>query len=221
MRIHTSTLLAFLTLATLALSAPLRAASDRADVEIYSDHNQYLLGDARKIEVNLSFGEVQVEGTEGSEIGIEFRLTCSRRDLDKCKQHGQRVRVVPRIKKNKFVVRLEHTPRGKIQGLRGHVKLLLPEDVPLDVDMVGGDVFVRRMLSDVVIAGAGGDVDVVARHEATGKVNVKVVAGKAELWLGDGHMKGAGFPRSIRWQGPGSSRIDIDLGTGDARVRLE
>ena len=192
-----------------------------AGVEIYSDENHYLVGDARKIEVNLGFGEIQIEGTDSSQIGIEFRLTCSREDLDKCRRRGERIRLVPRMRKGKFVIGLRHTPQGKVQGLKAHVKLAVPRDVPLDVDMVGGDVFVTRMRSDVNIAGGGGDVDVVAAHDGTGNVNVKVVAGKAELWMGEGHMRGAGFPRSIRWRGPGRSRIKIDLGTGDARVRLE
>lgn len=219
---HPAPLIAFSLAAAFVVALPCRAASGgKAQVEIFSSENRYFLEEARRIDVNLSFGEVRVEGADGSDVGVELSLTCTRQDLDKCRRRGERIRVVPRIRKGKFVVRLKHTPRGVIQGLRAHVKLTVPHDVPLDVDMVGGDVFVTRIDADVAIAGAGGDVDVVARHETTGNVNVKVVAGKAELWMGDGHMKGAGFPRSIRWQGPGSSRINIDLGTGDARVRLE
>lgn len=207
--------------ALFALASPLGAATSKTEVEIFSSENRYFLEGARRIDVNLGFGEVRVEGGEGSHVGVDFRLTCTRQDLEKCGRRAERIRVVPRIRKGKFVVRLKHTPRGVIQGLRAHVTLTVPRGVPLDVDMVGGDVFVTKIDADVVIAGAGGDVDVVARHETIGNVNVKVVAGKAELWMGDGHMKGAGFPRSIRWRGPGASRIDIDLGTGDARVRLE
>lgn len=217
---HPAPLLA-VSIAALVLAVPGRTAAAKAEVEIHSSENRYFLEGAQRLDVNLGFGEVRVEGTEGSHVGVELRLTCTRQDLDKCRRRGERIRVVPRIKKGKFVVRLKHTPRGVIQGLRAHVKLTVPRHVPIDVDMVGGDVFVTRVDADVVIAGAGGDVDVVARHDTTGNVNVKVVAGKAELWMGDGHMKGAGFPRSIRWRGPGASRIDIDLGTGDARVRLE
>lgn len=211
-----TSLLVFLVLGTAALAAP-----GYADVEVHSDAQTYLVGTASRVAVNLSFGEVQIEGTEGSEVRIELRLTCSRRDLDKCRRRAERIRVVPRIKKDKFVVRLTHTPRGKLQGLKAHVKLSLPSHLKLDVDMVNGDVFVTRMLADVEIDGVGGDVDVVALHALTGNVSVQVGAGKAELWMGDGHMKGSGFPRSIRWRGPGAWRIDIDLGAGEARVRLE
>ncbi|HEX9732971.1 MAG TPA: hypothetical protein VGG06_13415 [Thermoanaerobaculia bacterium] len=203
------------------LAAVLAAAPARADVEIHADQQRYVVEDARKIKVDLSFGHLQVEGTDARDVEVEFRLTCSRQDLEKCRRRGERIRVVPRVKGENFVVRLEHTPRGRIQGIRAELKLKVPKDLPLDVDMAGGDVFVTRMLSDVVIAGGAGSIDVIARHERVGAVNVKVVAGKAELWMGDGHMKGGGFPRSIRWQGPGASRIEIDWGTGDARIRLE
>lgn len=210
-----------LTLPTLLVAALLAAAPVRADVEIHSDHQRYVVEAAQKIKVDLSFGRLQVEGTDARDVEVDFRLTCTRQDLDKCRRRGERIRVVPRVKGANFVIYLEHTPRGRIQGIKAELTLKIPKGLPLDVDMGGGDVFVTRMLSDVVIAGGGGTIDVIARHERVGDVNVKVVAGKAELWMGDGYMKGGGFPRSIRWQGPGRSRIDIDWGTGDARIRLE
>lgn len=222
MRFHSSsTLLSFASIALIFLAGLTVASSARAQVEIYSDQQHYLLGEASRVAVNLSFGEVQVEGNDGSQIVVELKLTCSRADLDKCRRRGEKIRVIPRIKKGKFVIALKHTPRGRIQGLKAQVKVSLPNNVPLSVDMVGGDVFVARMLSDVSVDGGGADVDIVAQHDQIGDVKVKVMAGKAELWMGDGHMKGSGIPRSIRWRGPGASKIDIDLGTGDARVRLE
>lgn len=199
----------------------LAAAPARAEVEIYADQQRYVVGDARKVKVDVSFGRVQVEGTDAGDVEVDFRLTCSRQDLEKCRRRSERIRVVPRVKGDSFVVYLEHTPRGRTQGIRAELKLKVPKNLPLDVDMGSGDIFVTRMLSDVVIAGGGGTIDVIASHERVGKVNVKVVAGKAELWMGDGYMKGGGFPRSIRWRGPGASRIVVDWGTGDARIRLE
>lgn len=199
----------------------LLAVPSRADVDVYSNEMSYLPGQAHRVNVNLGFGELQVEGIDESKITVEIRVTCSRQDFEKCKRRGERIRLVPRIKNGKFLIGLKHTPQGKVQGLNAYVKLHVPKGLPLDVDMVGGDVFVSEMLADVAVAGGGGDVDVVARHDLTGNVNMKVVAGHAELWMGDGHMKGGGFPRAIRWRGPGASRIDIQLGTGDARVRLE
>lgn len=205
-------------LAVLFAAVALPAA---AEVEIHSQQQRYVVGGAHKIKVDLSFGRLRVEGTNAADVEADFRLTCSRQDLDKCRRRGERIRLRPRVKDGNFVIRLEHTPRGRIQGIRAELTLRVPQQLPLDVDMGGGDVFVTRMLSDVVIAGGAGDIDVIARHAQVGTVNVKVVAGKAELWMGDGHLKGAGFPRSIRWHGPGQSRIDVDWGTGDARIRLE
>ena len=207
---------------TFLLFLALGAGAALAQVEVYSDRQTYVLGDASKVKMDFTFGDVQVEGVDGNEVEIDYRLTCSRQDLEKCRRRGERIRVVPRMKKGRFVVDLKHTPRGKIQGLKAKITLRVPRQMPVDVDVVGGGgIFVTRMLSDVVIAGTHGDVDVIARHERTGKVNVSVVAGKAELWLGDGHMRGKGVFRSLKWRGPGESRINIDLGTGDARVRLE
>jgi len=209
------------TLPTLLVTVLVAAAPAWAEVEIYAEQQRYVVGDARKVKVDVSFGRVQVEGTDAGDVEVDFRLTCSRQDLEKCRRRGERIRVVPRIKGESFVVYLEHTPRGRIQGIRAELRLKVPKNLPLDVDMGGGDIFVTRMLSDVVLAGGGGTIDVIAQRERVGNVNVKVVAGKVELWLSDGLMKGGGFPRSIRWQGPGAARIDVDWGTGDTRIRLE
>lgn len=191
------------------------------EVEIKSFKQSYLLGEARLVNVDMSFGEIRVEGYDGSEVEVEFRLTCKREDLEKCRRRAERLRLVPRVKSEKLVVRLRKTPRGRIQGIRALLLLRVPRNVPIDVDLRSGQVFVNGMRSNIEIDVAFGDADLVARHGDVGDVDVDVVAGKAELWLGDGHLKGSGWPRSIKWRGPGESRINVDVGTGKARVRLE
>ncbi len=213
MRKHIPVLLILLTCLTVTAAA--------AEVEIKTFQQRYVLGTADLVNVDMSFGEIRVEGYDGSEVEVEFRLTCKREDLEKCRRRAERLRLVPRVKGRKLVVRLEKTPRGKIQGIRALLVLRVPSDVALDVDLRSGEVFVESMRSDVEIDVAFGDADLVAKHDGVGDVDVDVVAGKAELWLGDGHLKGSGWPRSIKWRGPGESRINVDVGTGKARVRLE
>lgn len=199
----------------------LAAAAAAAEVEIKAFQQSYLLGTARLVNVDMSFGEIRVEGYDGSEVAVEFRLSCKREDLDKCRRRAERLRLVPRMKGKKLVVRLKKTPRGRIQGIRALLLLRVPKDVPLDVDLRSGQVFVNGMRSDIEIDVAFGDADLVAKHALVSDVDVDVVAGKAELWLGDGHLKGSGWPRSIKWRGPGESRINVNLGTGKARIRLD
>lgn len=199
----------------------LGAAASAAEVEIKTFQQPYLLGEAHLVNVDMSFGEIRVEGSDGSEVEVEFRLFCKREDLEKCRRRAERLRLVPRVKGQKLVVRLRKTPRGKIQGIRALLLLRVPRNVPIDVDLRSGQVFVNGMRSDVEIDVAFGDADLVAKHGLVGDVDVDVVAGRAELWLGDGHLKGSGWPRSIKWRGPGESRINVDVGTGKARVRLE
>ncbi len=202
------------------LAFPLTAQSS-GGVEVRHEAQRYLLGNATRIDVNLPFGDLRVEGYEGDEVEIEFGVTCRRQNVDKCRRPAERIRVVPRIHGDRFVIGLRNTPRGRIEGVAATMSLRLPRHVALDVDLTSGDVFVTRMDSDVSVAGSIGDVDVVARQGQAGTVNVSVVAGQAELWLDDGHLLGSGFPRAIRWRGSGSATIRVKLGTGDARVRLE
>lgn len=210
--------LAFLGIAILCLPALLAADNG---VEIYSVDESYLPGAAQRIKIDMAFGDIRIEGHKGSDIEVSFRLTCRRSDLEKCRERARRIRLQPRVKGDRFVVRLQNTPRARIQGIRASMHLKVPRDTPLNVVVRSGDVFVSEVRSSVEIDVLNGHADVVAKRKQTGEVDVDVVAGKAELWLGDGHLKGAGWPRSIRWNGPGQSRLNVDVATGNARIRLE
>ena len=197
------------------------AAPALAQVEIQSFEQSYVVGDATRLKVDVAFGELTVTGTDGNEVEVEFQLECSRQDLDKCRRRAEKIRVVPRIKGSTFRVHLDHTPRGRIQGIKATMTLRVPRRLALVVNFQGGDVFIDGMGSDIEADGTAGNIDVVAPRDTAGRVTVSVAVGKAELWLGDGHIKGTGFPRRIDWQGSGASRLLLDVETGDVRVRLE
>ena len=63
---------------------------------------------------------------------------------------------------------------------------------------------------------------VLVSRDRTNEVKILVGFGQADLWLGDGRIKGTGWPKAINWKGSGDARIDIDVvGSGDVSVRLE
>ena len=102
------------------------------------------------------------------------------------------------------------------------MSLRIPRHVRLEVDVRGsGDIFVTGMRSDMNIDGGKGDVDVIATRDLLATVKASVAIGKAELWLGDSSIQGTGFPKSLKWSGAGDAELDVDLGTGEVRIRLE
>ncbi|MCP4659089.1 MAG: hypothetical protein GY856_27080 [bacterium] len=199
------------------------AAPDPAtgQVEVRTIHQRFLLGDAAKIDVDLSLGDLTIEAADGDSVEVDLRFECVREDLERCRQRAEKIRLVPRVRGRVFHVRLAKTPKGRAQGIKAAMSLRIPPRVELEVDIRGGDVFVTGMRSDLEIDGLVGNVDVIAGRDRTASVKVDVGAGKAELWLGDGRIEGTGFPRSLTWKGSGTSKIEVDLGSGNVRVRLE
>ena len=148
-------------------------------------------------------------------------IECRREDLEKCRRRAERIRLRPRTKKSTLVVKLKNTPRGRVQGLKARIRLKVPRDLALDVNVRGGGVWVGGMESHVEIDSLAGDVALTHRQELVESLKVDVGAGDADLWLADSRVKGHGFPRTLRWYGSGPARINVDVGTGDVAVRLE
>lgn len=190
-------------------------------VEVRTIQQRFLLGDAAKVDVDLSLGDLTIEAAGGDRVEVDLRFECVREDLERCRQRAEAIRLVPRVRGRIFHLRLAKTPKGRVQGIKAEMRLRIPSRVGLEVDIRGGDVFVTGMRSDLEIDGVVGNVDIIAGRDRTGSVKVDVGAGTAELWLGDGRIEGTGFPRSLTWKGSGTSKIEVDLGTGNVRVRLE
>ena len=182
----------------------------------------FFAGNARSVEVDLTIGSLSIEGTDGRDAEVHLILTCDRADAELCERRANRIRLVPRLSGDHLSFRLKNTPRGLAGGIGAEMRLKIPRRLALEVDIAGGDVFITGMRHHIEVDSAGGDIDIGGVPQSgLQSVKVDVGIGKADLWLRDGHIKGSGFPRSITWRGSGSARIELDLGAGNANVRLE
>jgi hypothetical protein len=77
------------------------------------------------------------------------------------------------------------------------------------------------MLNSVEADSGGGDITITQSRTSVGPLHIDVGAGKAELWVSGGRIEGSGLLRSINWTGPGRATIEVDIGAGDAVVRLD
>ncbi len=198
------------------------AASLEAQVEVRTLKQNLVLDNATQVHVDLSFGDVTVEGIAGGTAEVELVLECSRTDMDACKKRADRVQLAPRTRHGDLQIRLKRTPRARLRGIKARLKVRMPHDVPLEVDVGGGSIYLTGLRSHINVNSGGGDVDVLGVRERTSLVNVDVGFGKADLWLGDGRVQGTGWPRSIDWRGSGKAEINVDVvGQGDVSIRLE
>lgn len=178
------------------------AAGDEAQ-EVRRLEQTFFPGDATAVHLGLAFGDVSVSATDGRDVEVELSLRCTRSDLDKCRRDAERLRLVARSGGGTLDVRVGHTPRARLGGVRAAYRVRVPRQLAVEVDV--------RV----------GDVEVTYPRQAVGAVHVDVGVGHATLWVADGKVEGSGVLRSINWQGPGATRLDVSTGTGDAVIHLE
>jgi hypothetical protein len=205
-----------------ALLALTLAPSAAAQVEVLKIEKTLYPGDATRLHADLTFGGLAIEGTDGRDVEVEVLVECTREDVEKCRAHAHEVLLRPRVKKDKLVVKLKYTPRTSVKGLKVTMRLRVPRNLVLDVNVRSGGVRVAGMTSNVEIDTVSGDVDLTYPYDRAGSVNVDLGFGHAELFLPDGgRVEGSGFPKRIDWKGSGPAFLEIDVGTGDATIHLQ
>lgn len=213
--------LAIASLALLAAMAPVAAPLAAQDVEIARTLKSWHLGDARVLTVDLTLGDLTVEGSDRHDVEAELVLRCDRVDLERCRERAQRIYLAPRIRGERFDVLLKRTPRGRAHGITATLVLRVPRNLPVEIDLRGGDVLVTGHAASLEVDAAAGDVALRYPQRLVGSVKAAVGVGNVDLWVADAHMQGSGFPRSLHWNGTGTIDLEVDLGTGDVTVTLE
>ncbi|MEE8526456.1 MAG: hypothetical protein V3T72_21175 [Thermoanaerobaculia bacterium] len=204
-----------------ALLTLLVAAPAVAEVEVRKIEKTLHPGTATRLHVDVTFGGLAIEGTDGRDVEVEVSVGCTREDIEKCRARAHQILLRPRVKKDKLVVKLKYTPRGRARGLKATMRLKVPRNLVLDVNVRSGGVRVEGMTSHVEIDTVAGDVELKYPFQRAGRVNVDIGFGRADLFLPEGQVKGSGFPKRIDWSGSGPAVIEVDIGTGDAAIHLE
>lgn len=205
-----------------ALFALMLTTAAAAQVEVLKTEKTLYPGTATTLHADLTFGAVAIEGTDGRDVEVELVVECTREDIEKCRSHAHEILLRPRVKKDKLVVKLKYTPRTRVRGLKATLRLKVPRNLVLDVNVRSGGVRVEGMTSNVEIDTVSGDVELIYPYERAGSVNVDIGFGRADLILPDGgHVEGSGFPKRIDWKGSGPAFLEVDIGTGNATIHLQ
>ncbi len=193
-----------------------------ADKETRRIHQAYFAGNVDKVEISVTLAALSVEGVEdGRQAEVEVLLRCARQDDEKCLRRANRIALAPRIRGSKLALRLKGTPRGQAGGIEAEMRVKLPSHVALEIDVAGGEMSVKGMRHHVEIDSGGGNIDYFGEQDAIGSFKVDVGFGKGTLWLREGSIEASGWPRSITWKGTGESKVEIDLGGGEIKARLD
>jgi len=114
-------------------------------------------------------------------------------------------------------------PKFGNHGLEPTLLIEVPKTVALDLEMGVGDCHVEGLVRDIRVELGVGDVTLGLLERDVRSVRLTVGIGDAALHHGGSAQVVSGFlGRKVRWdEGPGSSRVSVELGIGDIDVRLE
>ena len=186
----------------------------KADDEVTRRHT-FDLQNVEEVEFSNSVGSIEIIPVEGTEMRITLDIESKERGFFR-----RRVDVDD--------MDLEIRERGDTLFLvfdEEHVNAQWLVEMPAvnrtSVEMGVGELRLEIGTTELDVQLGVGDVNITAPENAVGRINLDVGVGDAEVRGGEIIRKESAFiSRSIRAQGKGSNDMDVNLGVGDIRVRL-
>ncbi|MDY7096177.1 MAG: DUF4097 family beta strand repeat-containing protein [Acidobacteriota bacterium] len=175
------------------------------------------------LHVILRIGDLTVRGTEGTDAEAQVKIHCVSNEKDKCRDAAAKIGLA--WVRDDQVLRLRITGTSRLSSRHIHIesRLEAPASLPLEIDVGAGDVHLAQTTSDVEIDIGAGDATAQLSKSAMRVVRLDVNAGDAQLTADGATVEGSGLVhKALNWtQGEGKAILEIDIGSGDARVRLD
>lgn len=214
---------ALLLLAGTTTAAP--AFADR-EVVVNEETKSFALEDARTLRLDVSVGELHVEVGEGNQIEAHLKLRCER-DQRRCRDRASRITLVPTRGGDDLRLKVAGYDREERRGIHRpevDLRIVMPAALSLQVDMGVGELEIDGIEGDVTVDLGVGEAEIVMPEDAVRSVAIDVGVGEAEMRPRREQVHHSGFlflGNEIDWRdGTGRSRVVLDVGVGEATVRL-
>ena len=178
---------------------------------------------SQTVRLDLSYGEIHVEPGAGDRVELELRVRCHS-GRGHCTERLERLELATETHRNTLEVRLEGLRHFSTHGLDVELWVSVPPDRPLDIDLGAGEVRVDGMEHDLRVHLGAGSIQVRMPEAAVRSVDARAGVGEASLRSRDAHVEQRRHLVGgvARWtDGPGSARVDCQVGAGEVTVRLD
>jgi hypothetical protein len=210
---------AALSLALFALAAAASAGESR------TIEGNASLGPDQEVRLDFPVGELEITGVEGDAWRIEVVGRC-KRATSRCAEILQEISI--EIRERGSALAVEVAPQSEWRSwdsLQIEARVTHPADRPLRVDMSVGELSIEGLRGDLEVDLGVGEVSVDLPVGAVKSVSLDAGIGETELLVPDGWVEGersflVGSECSWR-EGLGKARIHVEVGVGEAVVRLE
>jgi HAE1 family hydrophobic/amphiphilic exporter-1 len=196
-----------------AAAAELHRAIDRS----------WPLDGARRIELHLGTGEVEVIGEDRADVAVEVRLAGWGDDRRRFERWARRHDVVARRRGDRLRVDVRGPRFTWRDDLEAGVVVRVPRELPLEVDMAVGSLAVRDVRRPLQLKLGIGEVDLAMPQAGVRDVKVALGIGEASLEMqGRRRMETATvFGSGLSWsEGRGDVPVSVRLGIGEVAVVL-
>jgi hypothetical protein len=175
-----------------------------------------------RIRVEFPVGDLTLVAGDVPTLRASMTVRC-RHASSRCIERSKRLKIISTQSGRSRSVKVEGYPKFNNGGLEVSLRLELPRSLAADVEMGVGDLVVEGVEGDLSIELGVGDVDVAVRESDVRSVHMAVGIGDATLDHGGRHQRISGFiGKNVRWnEGPGNSRVNVEVGVGDATVRMD
>jgi hypothetical protein len=210
-------LLACATLA-LVLAAPAGA------VELRSQTKAWPAAGLRTVSLEVPVGEVFVEGVDGDRVRLTLSCECDHGSMAKCQERADRMRLDADVTGGTLRLDVDGLNKRFVhRGFHVRAELQVPRGLALRLELGVGEMDVADVAGDVDIETGVGEVHVRMDQARVAGVRTQVGIGEASLRAGGRHVESVGLlGRSVHWdEGPGAARVNVDIGVGEADVRLD
>jgi hypothetical protein len=207
-------------LGAIALAAPAARAGDH-DRDL---HRDFPVAAGKTLRLDLRWGELHVEATDGDHVEVDVRADCDR-DNRHCQERLQELDVESNEHRDALEIKVTGLWHWANHGADVRVDIKVPRGHDLNVDMGAGEIQIDDFESDLEVDLGAGEIHVRMPEQAVRDVELSAGVGDAELRLPHGHVEsdrhmliGGG----VSWdRGSGRSHVDCHVGAGEVSMRLD
>ena len=174
------------------------------------------------LEIDHPVGELEITPGQGETIEVLMRIECSSW-RNKCGEKTADIELVGSQSGSSLELKVEGLPKT-VNSLSIDLEITIPARLSLDVERGVGETTIRGIEGDIFVETGVGEVNVTAPARGVGRVTAECGVGDADLDVPDGSIRKDGFlflGNELKWEGTGSSLIEVEVGVGSAEIDLE
>ena len=199
---------------TLALAAPLFAADD-------IQNHRFDAAGLKQLRLEHPVGELEIVGTDTSAVEVRMEIECDSRN---CQDKIDDIRLESRTKNGELRLTVDGYPTWS-KGVSVNLELRVPRAMRLAIEHGVGETSIEDVKGDIDLEAGVGEVEIRVLANDFRSAEIELGVGESELTVEGSTIEGDSFlfvGGETEWhKGRGESSLRIEVGVGEASVRLD